>query len=198
MMSDPPDLASIVGIAAQRRGLRARADLHEPGWAFWELRNINMHRVVGLLRAYRTFADVADIESEVRAAIARDFKRAWWRGLAYGVVVAVEPTSWTPDDLKLLVDVREDSRGVLQWAIVVTPDGRHAIGAHTWELAFLSPVYREILDGLRANGAQVDTAVKGKDGLMQVLTSVSRFGHPWFPEYHDEPRDSTSSQPSPP
>lgn len=184
---NPPDLSPIVGAAAVRRGLRLRDDLNEPGWAYWELRNLNMHRVVGLLREHRTFADVRDLEGEIRAAIARDFRRAWWRGLACGVVAEVEPVAWAPEDLEALIDIRESRRGIIQWLVLAAPDGRRAIGVHTWEQVFLSPVYREVLDALTASGYQVATAVKGKDGLLKFLTGVSEWKGVSFPEFRDRP-----------
>lgn len=179
------DLSAIVGEAAARRGLRRRDDLSVPGWTFWELRTINRHRVVGLLDEYRTFADVRDLEAEVRAAITGNFKRSWWRGLAYGVVAEVEPLAWRPDDLEPLIDIYENRKGVFQWLVLAAPDGRRAIGAHTWETVFLSPVYREVLATLTANGYQVATAVKGMGGLWKVLTGVSELQGVSFPEFRD-------------
>jgi hypothetical protein len=52
-----PNLPSIVASAAVQKNMRMRSDLTEPEWSFWELRNLNMHRVVGLLRADRRVAD---------------------------------------------------------------------------------------------------------------------------------------------
>ena len=75
-----PDWSSIIASAALQRGLRARDDLNEPGWKFWELRTLNMHRVAGLLREQRVFAGVHDLEAEIRGTLSRNFKRSWWRG----------------------------------------------------------------------------------------------------------------------
>jgi hypothetical protein len=186
-MTDPPDLATTVGASAVQGGLRLRSDIHAEGWTFWELRNLNMHRVVGLLRAQRAFADVPDLEGEIRTAISRDFKRAWWRGLAYGVVAEVEQATWTPGDLEAMVDIRENRKGVLQWVVLASPVGRRAVGVHTWEQVFLSPVYREVVAALSGGGYQVATAAKGKDGLMRVLTDVSALEGAPFPEFRDHP-----------
>jgi hypothetical protein len=172
-MTTPMNLASLVGAASTPRGLRRRADLHEPGWTFWELRNFNRHRVVGLVDPYRQFANAHDYESEIRGAISRNFKRAWWRGLAYGVVADVAAVSLGPDDLKSLVDVRENSRGDLQWVVLVAGHARRALGVHTWIEAYLSPVYREILQGLGAAGFAIASAKREKDGLMKFLTGVA-------------------------
>ena len=181
------DLAAVVGDAAVRTGLRLRDDLRVPGWTFWELRTLNRHRVFGLLDEYRPFADVRDLEAEVRAAVSDSFKRAWWRGLAYGVVAEVEPLAWKPDELEPVIDIFENRKGVVQWLVLVAPDGRSAIGAHTWESVFLSPVYREVLAALTASGYQVTKAVKGKGGLWKLLTGVSELKGVSFPEFRDPP-----------
>ena len=184
-MTNPPDLSTIIAAAATKRKLRLRSDLDMAGWTFWELRNLNMHRVVGLLREYRRFADLRDLEAEIRSAISGNFKRAWWRGLAYGVVAEVAPISWSPDDLKLLVDIYENRKGVLQWVVLTASDARAVVGVHTWMESYLSPVYRETLQALTAEGYRVATAVKGKDGLLKFLTGVSELKGFSFPEFRD-------------
>ena len=92
-------------------GLRLRSDLSEPAWTFWELLTSNRHRLVGLLHDYETIPDAHDLEVEIRSAISRNFKRAWWRGLAYGVVVEVAKFSWSPKDLEAMVNIYENSSG---------------------------------------------------------------------------------------
>jgi DNA-binding MarR family transcriptional regulator len=42
-------LPAIVASAAAQKNMVPRTDLGEPGWAFWERRSLNPHRVVGLL-----------------------------------------------------------------------------------------------------------------------------------------------------
>jgi len=185
-MTNPPDLPNLLAAAAARRKLRPRDDLAEPGWSFWEVRKLNMHRVVGLLQADRPFAAAQDLEREIRGAIARNFRRAWWRGLAYGAVIEGAATAWHPEDLKVMVDIYENSKGVLQWVILVAKDARAAVAVHTWMGSYLSPVYREVLDGLTAGGYQVATAIKGKDGLLKFLTGVSAVKGVVFPEFRDK------------
>ena len=184
--NDPPDLSALVGAAAERRRLLPRADLHETGWSFWELRNVNMHRVVGLFSVDRAPGSSSDLEAQIRDAIGRNFKRAWWRGLAYGVVVKVSAGAWTPEDLEPMVDVRESRRGVLQWLLIAAPDGRSAVGVHTWEQVYLSQVYRETVQALDAAGCRVATAVKGKGGLLTFLTDVAELRGVEIPEFHDQ------------
>jgi hypothetical protein len=153
--------------------MRPRNDLSEPGWTFWELRTLNMHRVVGLACEYRQFADARDLEATIRGVLTRNFKRAWWRGIAYGVVVEVSDISLRSDDLKLLVDIRENEKGTLQWVILVGSHARIAVGVHTWIEGYLSPVYRNILQALTAKGYQVASIRRQKDGLMKFLTAVA-------------------------
>jgi hypothetical protein len=184
-MAGLPDLVAIVGETAGRHRLERRQDISEPGWAFWELRNLNMHRVVGVWRADTMPASPAELDDSIRGAIARNFHRSWWRGLAFGVVVVLPTVPWSPDDLRAIVDIRENRHGVLQWAVIATHDGRAAVGVHTWELVFLSPLYRDVTAALTAAGCQVTRAVKGKDGLMQLLTTVSSWQGTTFPEYRD-------------
>ena len=109
-MTTTPDVFSAVAFAAQKPGMRPRNDLSEPGWMFWELRTLNIHRVVGLAGEHRQFADARDLEGDIRGVLTRNFKRAWWRGIAYGVVAEVSAISLRTDDLKLLVDVRENEK----------------------------------------------------------------------------------------
>ena len=195
-MTTPPDLPSIIASAAMPRDLRPRNDLSEPGWTFWELRTLNMHRVVGLLNEYRQFADAHDLGAEIRRVVSRNFKCSWWRGMAYGVVAKVAAISLSPESLKMLVDVRENSKGTLQWVILVASDARVALGVHTWMEAYLSPVYRGTLQALAGTGYQVASAKREKDGLMKFLTGVADLNtalrslgtrKETFPEFRDHP-----------
>ncbi len=167
------DLRSMVASAAIEAKLRRREDIREPGWAFWELRNINRHRVIGLMSAYRQFPDVASLQNEIRGKVGRDFKVSWWRGMAYGAVAEVSAISTEVDDLKTLVDVRNNERGVLQWVILLARGTQTAIGVHTWIEGDLSPAYRSIVEGLARAGYKVSNARREKDGLMKFLTRVA-------------------------
>jgi hypothetical protein len=168
-----PSLTAIVAPAVGPRGLKIRSDLAVPGWMFWELRTLNRHRVVGLLKAHRAFATAQNLNDEIRGVLSREFKRAWWRGIAYGVIVEVDAIALNADDLKMLVDLRENEKGVLQWLILVSADRHVAIGVHTWMEAFLSPTYRAILLSLEGMGCQVNSVRREKDGLMKFLTGVA-------------------------
>lgn len=167
------DLSSIIASAVTPQALQPRTDVREAGWMFWELRTLNMHRVVGLLQPRRQFADARDFESSIRGAAARNFKCSWWRGMGLGVVAQVAAIPLSVDDLKALVDVRENSKGTMQWVILVTSDTHVAIGVHTWMETYLSPVYRRSLQGLAEAGYRVSSVTRDKDGLMKFLTGVA-------------------------
>ena len=186
-MTTSLDLSSVIATAVARRGLKPRSDLSETGWTFWELRTLNRHRAVGLLKEDRKFADVHDLEEEIRSTMSGNFKRSWWRGFAYGVVAELSVIPWSPTDLEPLVNLYESSKGVLQWAILVDLDSRTAIGVHTWLEVYLSPAYREILQALAANGYHVTRAIRAKDGLWRLLTGISEMKDVDFPEYRDRP-----------
>jgi hypothetical protein len=204
MIATTPGLTSIVASAAAQRRLGSRADLHERGWAFWELRNLNMHRVVGLLRADQAVTDVKQFDTDIRTVLGRAFKRAWWRGIAYGVVADVGPLFVSPDDLKILVDGRENAKGTMQWVVLVDGETHKVVGVHTWIEGYLSSVYRAVLQSLADQGHQVTSVMKEKDGLMRVLTGVADAraavltGRPAFPEFQDPFASARSGLPKSP
>ena len=195
-----PDLASIIAPAVAPRGLALRADLTVPDWTFWELRTLNRHRVAGLLRARRPFASVQQLNDEIRGVLSREFKRAWWRGIAYGVVVDISTISLKAEDLKALVDVRENSRGDVQWVVLAAVDRQVALGVHTWMQAYLSPAYEAILLSLQSARFRITSVKREKDGLMKFLTGVAdidvainTFGRRVaFPEFQNDPARWTS------
>jgi len=172
-MTSNPEVLGAISQAAQRPGMRPRSDIGEPNWRFWELRNINMHRVVGLATEYRQLTGASDLGQEIRTVLERNFKRAWWRGIAYGVVMELSAVSLAANDLKMLVDIRENEKGDLQWVVLVSSDARTVLGVHTWIEGFLSPVYRDVLGALGAGGYHVASVKREKDGLLKFLTAVA-------------------------
>ena len=115
--------------------------------------------------------------------------------MAYGVVAHVTAISLSPDDLKILVDVRENSQGTLQWIILAASHAHVALGVHTWMEAYLSPVYRGTLQALAETGYRVSRATRDKDGLMKFPTGVADWETALlslgtrraFPEFRDHP-----------
>jgi hypothetical protein len=190
-----PILRRIMTPTVASRGLALRTDLVVPDWTFWELRTFNRHRVVGLFEAHHSFGSVRQLDDEIRGLLSREFRRSWWRGIAYGVVVDVSTISLNPDDLKELVDVRENRRGDVQWVVLTAVDRQVAIGVHTWIEAYLTPTYQEILLSLKSAGFQITGVKREKDGLMKFLTGVAdvdvaihTFGQRVaFPEFQNDP-----------
>jgi len=76
-------------------------------------------------------------------------------------------------DLKDVVDIRENSRGDVQWVVLAAVDRQVAVGVHTWMETYLSPAYRSILLSLQSAGARITSVRREKDGLMKFLTDVA-------------------------
>ena len=184
-------LTKIVASAAEGKGMRLRSDIAEPGWTFWERRTLNIHRVVGLASTERLVRDARTLNAELRAALTRNFKRAWWRGIAYGVVADVGTLTLTPDDLKTLVDAYENEKGTMQWVVLLSGDTPQATCVHTWIEGFLSPPYRAILQALSDRHYRITSVMKEKTGLLKFLTAVgdararTYTGREAFPEFRD-------------
>jgi hypothetical protein len=201
-----PDLRTIITPAVAPRRLALRTDISVPEWTFWELRTLNRHRVVALFKTQRSFGSLQELNSEIRGMLSREFTRAWWRGIAYGVVVDLSTISLKPEDLKELVDVRENSRGDMQWVVLTAVDRKVAVGVHTWIEAYLSPAYQAILLSLQSAGFNITSIKRDKDGLMKFLTGVAdldvaihTFGQRVaFPEFqNDTTRWTSPAQPPP-
>ena len=75
----------------------------------------------------------------------------------------------------MLVDIRENEKGDVQWVILTASHAQVAVGVHTWVEGYLSPVYREILETLAAEGYKVSSVKREKDGLLKFLTAVADF-----------------------
>jgi hypothetical protein len=172
-MTISPSLPSLISSAAAPKGMHLRQDVAEPGWMFWERRTVNLHRVVGFAKLDHGLADARALDAALRGTLARNFKRAWWRGIAYGVVANIGAHTVAPDDLTILVDAVENSKGTMQWVILLADGTRQASGVHTWVEGFLSPVYRNLLGMLAEQGYRISSAMKEKTGLLKVLTAVA-------------------------
>jgi hypothetical protein len=164
-----------------REKLKARTDVGDADWSFWERKNLNMHRVVASWRRGGGITDAVGLRESARTAIRRRFRRAWWRGLAFGIAVEVDSIGVPPADLAALVDGRENVQGTWQWVVLVSRDGK-ALAVHTWIEGYLSPIYVGVLERLRAQGFEVTSARKEKDGLMKLLTAARPGLFPGFRE----------------
>jgi hypothetical protein len=172
------DLGEILGTLARGK-LAERIGVPEPDWRFWERRNLNMHRVVGLWSRRGALTDAAELEAGARSAVGRQFRAAWWRGLGFGVAVEVDELSVDPEALAKAVDGRENPKGTWQWVVAVSRSNR-AIAVHTWIEGYLSPLFRAALVALDEGGTQITLVHKQKDGLMKLLTA---FRPRLFPDF---------------
>ena len=142
-------------------------------WRLWELKNWNRHRAV-LQRRTNFSGDAATLQKAVREEVASAFKISWWRGFAFGVLV--ESNGPPPDPAALIteIDPRNEPKGTWQWTVVVCPESKKVVGVHTWMEGWLSPLYHALLCHYEDQGFSLAWAVRPKDRLMKILTSVGR------------------------
>jgi hypothetical protein len=93
--------------------------------------------------------------------------------MAYGAIVEVEHIRVSTEELESLVDVRDNRKGTLQWVILASSVEPSALGVHTWIEGYLSPVYRGVLRRLADSGYEVGSVCRGKDRLMEALTTAA-------------------------
>jgi hypothetical protein len=164
---DRYDLAGLLSSLPQGR-LERRRDLSMPEWSFWQYRNLSFQRVVGLWQPDRAPTTAEQLGASVRSIFGRHFPRAWWRDLAFGIVVQVDEISISWEDAADFIDVREHADGFWRWLVLVLRS-KHALGIHSWTEAYLSPLYRALTRRLAAAGMQVTRVRRERDGRMKTV-----------------------------
>lgn len=167
--------------------LRLREDCSDLAWRLWERKSLNMHRGVLHWRPPGSRVTCSDLALRVREHVAANYRIAWWRGFAFGVVAEF---SELPDDLLSLgdfVDVRNNTMGTWQWTILVCHRTKTVIGVHTWFSGFLTSTYRAILAQHQGSDFATGSFKKEKDRLMAFLIGVASF--PFTPMNDFEPSD---------
>lgn len=109
--------------------------------------------------------------------------------LAHGAVL---PIAVTKDPL---VGLRNCRQGTWQWTILVMRSERGALGVHTRTEGQLAPVYRALIDALRARQFICESFKKDKDALIRFLQILSGFHIPEFDEKEGPRPDCTSAIP---
>ncbi len=126
-----------------RSRLYLREDILETEWRLWEHKTLNIHRGVLHWRPTDQFSSLAQMSERVREQAESRFRVSWWRGFAFGALIEAETI---PPDLSAMedwIDTRANRRGTWQWAIYACAPAQIAVGVHTWQEGFLSPVYRD-------------------------------------------------------
>jgi len=149
-------------------------------WSVWEKKNLNIHRAVLRWHPGGAAGDYAAASAAVRDKVSRNFKRSWWRGFAFGVVLELPALPVDLPKCEADIDVRDNRKGTWQWTIVVCPAARVIAGVHTWTKGYLTPVYESVLDHYRAQEFEVGSFRKEKDKLMVFLTKMSGLALPEF------------------
>ncbi len=170
------ELSDTLDRAAEGK-LKRRADLAVEPWNFWEHRTLNIHRAVGLWRPSFSAPGSGRLDEQVRTVMETHFRSAWWRGFAFGVVIDVPQMPLAFDSFASLIDPQNRAKGTWQWTVVVSPKEKTAFGVHMWMEGYLSPVYRNVLAALEADGYDVSRLKAKKDRTMKLITSIINLEH---------------------
>jgi len=115
-------------------------------WTLWEHKTLNTHRAVLLWQPKFSKISYPELAAIIRQKISDNYKRSWWRGFAFGVIIDVQTM---PDQVDLIndyIDIRDNKKGTWQWSILVCQDKKTIIATHTWIAGFLTPLYQTILE----------------------------------------------------
>ena len=172
-MQEPSAIQEILGSRLRHDSAPSDAE-----WSVWEHKTFNIHRGVLEWRPQNRLEQYSEVTTAVRGKVAETFKRAWWRGFAFGVLVELPQLPSDAADCGTDVDVRENSNGTWQWSLLVCPATKVAVGIHTWTSGYLSPVYQSLVDYFKSEGYNVGNFKRDKDKLMAFLVAASgrKFG----------------------
>ena len=156
---------------------------HDPArssgdWRVWEHKTLNIHRGVLCWRPAEEPATYGGVSAAVRAKVAECFKRSWWRGFGFGVVVELDRMPAGIEAADDDVDTRDNRKGTWQWSVLAFRQPQVALGVHTWTHGYLTDVYAGLLAHYQSQGYQTGIFKKEKDALMRFLTAVSGLGLP--------------------
>ncbi len=163
--------------------LRLRESGPDHAWRVWEHKTLNLHRGVLHWRPVGESPTFERISRSIRVRVASTYRISWWRGFAFGALVETPTIPKDVEALKSVIDVRDNPKGTWQWTFLVCPPARTTVGVHTWIEGYLSPVYRGLIDLYRAQGYEVGSVRKEKDGLMNFLTSIAAWKGIRFEEF---------------
>jgi len=155
----------------------ARSSAH---WGVWEHKTLNIHRGVLCWRPAEEPATYGEVSAAVRAKVAECYKRSWWRGFGFGVLIEIERVVEGLDGASDDIDARNNRKGTWQWTVLAFREPRIAFGLHTWTFGYLTPIYELLVADYEAQGYRVGAFKKDKDALMRFLTTLSGLG---LPEY---------------
>ena len=153
--------------------LQHKPTLSNDEWSVWEHKTWNVHRGVLCWRPMLEDLTIDELATTVREKVERSFKRSWWRGFGFGVLVVLDAK---PDAFKIIdqfIDTRENAKGTWQWVILVFPKANVAVGVHTWTAGYLSSVFQGLLNAWEATGFRAESFKKEPDKLMRFLLAAA-------------------------
>ena len=88
--------------------LQHRPTLSNDEWSVWEHKTWNIHRGVLCWRPMHEELTIDELATTVREKVERSFKRSWWRGFGFGVLVVLDAK---PDAFKIVDQYIENPTG---------------------------------------------------------------------------------------
>ena len=124
------------------------------------------------------------MQADVRKKVASSFRIRWLRGLAFGVLAEIDGAPPRADELVKVIDGRDNSRGVWQWAVVAASARGRSSACIPGCRCELSPVFDSILEHYASLGyAATRSGPAEKDGLVRFLTGVAGLRGVRLPDY---------------
>ena len=142
-------------------------------WNHWELRNLNLHRVVSHWQPGFVPPDAATADATIRAEIRSRFRPNYLRGLAFGVVIKTPVLFLDHSVIETLVDATNSSKAVCQWVVLASAKQSQALGVHTWLETRLSPIYRSVLRTLTDAGFVCRSTVRSAPPALRSTFALS-------------------------
>jgi hypothetical protein len=145
-------------------------------WRMWEAKTFNVHRGVLLWRPEGTTLSMPNVEELVREKVKACFKRSWWRGFAFGVILDLQSMTDGLETINDSIDIRKNGKGTWQWTILSIRDAQNTVGVHTWIKGWLTPVYQDLMAYYEGCGHRVGSFKKEKGKVLELLTAVAKLG----------------------
>jgi len=167
-------MATIHEIVSEK--LQKRIGGSDSEWQMWEVKTFNVHRGVLMWRPEAATLSMSNVEEIVRNKVKESFKRSWWRGFAFGVILDLQSIPDGSETINDSIDIRENGKGTWQWTILSISNIKSTVGVHTWVKGWLTPVYEDLMAHYESCGHQVGTFKKEKGKVLELLTTVARLG----------------------
>ena len=182
--------------------LKKSQKIPELGGEIFFIKNLNIHRCV--LVADLGGANAISPE-EIRLIVTKHQRASWFRGMGFGVLLAVDSVEPVASRFDAEIDIRNRGKGVWQWTILHSSIERVCFGYHTWTHGFITGIFQDILQRFDTQEYRVNDQKAQMDRFMELATKWARHGGPIrqyqeiYPREDDAAQDGESAgAPSPP